>query len=76
MSVNLILKDINDRLGKLVNAAPCMVFMKGTPQEPRCGQYPPGLVVGTEARCNHLRIFPSLLPFLPTQGSVGKWWPF
>ncbi|CAG5893400.1 unnamed protein product [Menidia menidia] len=29
--------DLNQRLKKLVNAAPCMLFMKGAPQEPRCG---------------------------------------
>ncbi|XP_042315117.1 glutaredoxin-3 isoform X2 [Sceloporus undulatus] len=30
-------EDLNVRLKKLTNAAPCMLFMKGTPQEPRCG---------------------------------------
>ncbi|RXM35427.1 Glutaredoxin 3 [Acipenser ruthenus] len=30
-------EDLNERLKKLVNAAPCMLFMKGSPQEPRCG---------------------------------------
>ncbi|XP_034994123.2 glutaredoxin-3 [Zootoca vivipara] len=30
-------EDLNVRLQKLTNAAPCMLFMKGTPQEPRCG---------------------------------------
>ncbi|XP_033918468.1 glutaredoxin-3 [Melopsittacus undulatus] len=30
-------EDLNMRLKKLVNAAPCMLFMKGTPKEPRCG---------------------------------------
>nr|XP_060624632.1 glutaredoxin-3 [Anolis sagrei ordinatus] len=30
-------EDLNARLKKLINAAPCMLFMKGTPQEPRCG---------------------------------------
>lgn len=29
--------DLNQRLKKLINAAPCMLFMKGAPQEPRCG---------------------------------------
>ncbi|KAM6936309.1 glutaredoxin 3 [Lycodopsis pacificus] len=29
--------DINQRLKKLINAAPCMLFMKGSSQEPRCG---------------------------------------
>ncbi|XP_049646561.1 glutaredoxin-3 [Suncus etruscus] len=28
---------LNARLKKLTHAAPCMLFMKGTPQEPRCG---------------------------------------
>ena len=30
-------EDINDRLKRLIDSAPCMVFMKGTPEEPRCG---------------------------------------
>ncbi|XP_053368119.1 glutaredoxin 3 [Clarias gariepinus] len=30
-------EELNERLKKLINAAPCMLFMKGTPQEPRCG---------------------------------------
>ncbi|KAM9133996.1 glutaredoxin-3 [Pangshura tecta] len=30
-------EDLNVRLKKLTNAAPCMVFIKGSPQEPRCG---------------------------------------
>lgn len=29
---------LNARLKKLTHAAPCMLFMKGTPQEPRCGK--------------------------------------
>lgn len=29
--------DVNQRLKKLINAAPCMLFIKGTSQEPRCG---------------------------------------
>lgn len=29
--------DLNQRLKKLINSAPCMLFMKGAPQEPRCG---------------------------------------
>ncbi|XP_028326765.1 glutaredoxin 3 [Gouania willdenowi] len=29
--------DLDQRLKKLINAAPCMLFMKGAPQEPRCG---------------------------------------
>ncbi|KPP72536.1 glutaredoxin 3-like [Scleropages formosus] len=29
--------DLNERLKRLINAASCMVFMKGSPQEPRCG---------------------------------------
>lgn len=29
--------DPNQRLKKLINAAPCMLFMKGSAQEPRCG---------------------------------------
>uniref|UniRef100_A0A8C1PPP5 Glutaredoxin 3 n=2 Tax=Cyprinus carpio TaxID=7962 RepID=A0A8C1PPP5_CYPCA len=30
-------EDLNERLKRLINAAPCMLFMKGSPQEPRCG---------------------------------------
>nr|XP_057909828.1 glutaredoxin 3 [Doryrhamphus excisus] len=30
-------EELNQRLGKLINAAPCMLFMKGSAQEPRCG---------------------------------------
>ncbi|KAL6246581.1 glutaredoxin [Rhinocladiella similis] len=29
--------ELNDRLGKLVKAAPVMLFMKGTPSAPQCG---------------------------------------
>ncbi|XP_061771543.1 glutaredoxin 3 [Nerophis ophidion] len=29
--------DLNQRLNKLINAAPCMLFMKGSAHEPRCG---------------------------------------
>uniref|UniRef100_A0A8D0HDZ4 Glutaredoxin-3 n=1 Tax=Sphenodon punctatus TaxID=8508 RepID=A0A8D0HDZ4_SPHPU len=29
--------DLTARLKKLTSAAPCMLFMKGSPQEPRCG---------------------------------------
>ncbi|XP_066179487.1 glutaredoxin-3 isoform X3 [Sylvia atricapilla] len=30
-------QQLQTRLSKLVNAAPCMLFMKGSPKEPRCG---------------------------------------
>jgi len=30
-------EDLNQPLKKLFLAAPCILFMKGTPQEPRCG---------------------------------------
>ncbi|KAI5795774.1 monothiol glutaredoxin [Geopyxis carbonaria] len=30
-------EDLNTRLGKLVSAAPVMLFMKGTPASPQCG---------------------------------------
>nr|DBA15000.1 TPA: hypothetical protein GDO54_004267 [Pyxicephalus adspersus] len=30
-------EDLKVRLKKLINVAPCMLFMKGSPQEPRCG---------------------------------------
>lgn len=28
---------LEDRLKKLINQAPCMLFMKGNPEQPRCG---------------------------------------
>ena len=31
------MEDLNTRLGKLVRAAPVMLFMKGTPANPQCG---------------------------------------
>ncbi|XP_038599740.1 glutaredoxin-3 [Tachyglossus aculeatus] len=30
-------EDLTGRLKRLIHASPCMLFMKGTPQEPRCG---------------------------------------
>ncbi|XP_018026525.1 glutaredoxin-3 [Hyalella azteca] len=30
-------EDINERLKKLVNSAPCILFMKGSPENPKCG---------------------------------------
>uniref|UniRef100_A0A3Q3FSV8 Glutaredoxin 3 n=1 Tax=Labrus bergylta TaxID=56723 RepID=A0A3Q3FSV8_9LABR len=33
----LVPADSNQRLKKLINAAPCMLFMKGSAQDPRCG---------------------------------------
>ena len=33
-----ILQDINTRLKNIINGAPCVLFMKGSPQEPRCGK--------------------------------------
>ncbi|CAL8288779.1 unnamed protein product [Merluccius merluccius] len=30
-------RGVNERLKELTSAAPCMLFMKGSPQEPRCG---------------------------------------
>ncbi|CAH1802899.1 unnamed protein product, partial [Owenia fusiformis] len=30
-------QDLNTRLKTLINSAPCMVFMKGVPDQPRCG---------------------------------------
>ncbi|XP_028917204.1 glutaredoxin-3 [Ornithorhynchus anatinus] len=30
-------EDLAARLKRLIHAAPCMLFMKGSPQEPRCG---------------------------------------
>ncbi|NXC25185.1 GLRX3 protein, partial [Campylorhamphus procurvoides] len=30
-------EDLNARLQRLITAAPCMLFMKGSPKEPRCG---------------------------------------
>ena len=36
--VALCVQDLNVRLKKLVDASKCIVFMKGTPVEPRCGE--------------------------------------
>ncbi|NWY44839.1 GLRX3 protein, partial [Sylvia atricapilla] len=33
-------QQLQTRLSKLVNAAPCMLFMKGSPKEPRCVEIP------------------------------------
>lgn len=30
-------QDINTRLKNIINGAPCVLFMKGSPQEPQCG---------------------------------------
>ncbi|KAJ7376741.1 Glutaredoxin 3 [Desmophyllum pertusum] len=30
-------QDINTRLKNIINGAPCIMFMKGSPKEPRCG---------------------------------------
>ncbi|KAG0168726.1 Glutaredoxin 3 [Apophysomyces sp. BC1034] len=35
--VNKPVKDLNSRLKALINSAPIMIFIKGTPQQPRCG---------------------------------------
>ncbi|KAI9484021.1 MAG: thioredoxin-like protein [Benjaminiella poitrasii] len=34
---NRPVKDLNARLKALINSAPVMIFIKGTPQQPRCG---------------------------------------
>lgn len=40
MKLKLILpKTLNERLKKLINQAPVILFMKGSPQEPRCGNF-------------------------------------
>ena len=36
-SVEEAAEELNERLGKLVKAAPVMLFMKGTPSAPECG---------------------------------------
>jgi Grx4 family monothiol glutaredoxin len=36
-SVIPVEKDLNTRLGELINTAPVMLFMKGTPEKPQCG---------------------------------------
>lgn len=30
-------EDLNSRLSRLINSAPCMLFMKGSTEQPRCG---------------------------------------
>jgi len=32
-----LFQDLNTRLKKLINSAPVILFMKGCPDEPRCG---------------------------------------
>ena len=32
-------EDLNERLRRLTTSAKCLLFMKGTPQEPRCGRW-------------------------------------
>lgn len=36
-------KDLNTRLKELINKAPVMLFMKGDPNQPRCGKLAIGL---------------------------------
>ena len=31
-------QDINERLKRLTKSTKCVLFMKGTPEEPRCGE--------------------------------------
>ena len=33
----MCVQDLESRLKRLINSAPCMVFIKGTPAEPKCG---------------------------------------
>ncbi|MPC71150.1 Glutaredoxin 3 [Portunus trituberculatus] len=33
-------QDLNTRLKKLINSSKCMLFMKGSPDAPRCGKIP------------------------------------
>ena len=30
-------QDLNERLKRLTTSSKCVLFMKGTPEEPRCG---------------------------------------
>ena len=34
----LMFQDLDTRLKKLTRSAPCILFMKGSPQDPRCGK--------------------------------------
>lgn len=38
VDANLKEPNLNEKLQKLINQAPVTLFMKGTPQEPRCGK--------------------------------------
>jgi hypothetical protein len=38
ISLNVI-QDLNTRLKNLINRAPVMLFMKGVPEAPRCGEF-------------------------------------
>lgn len=44
--------DINVRLSTLINKAPVMLFMKGSPQEPRCGFSRTTIGILKEQNCN------------------------
>ena len=37
--VLFVSQDLNTRLKNIINGAPNVLFMKGSPQEPRCGLY-------------------------------------
>ncbi len=37
MFASIFLQDLNSRLKQLINKADVMLFMKGVPEEPRCG---------------------------------------
>ena len=54
---------LNERLGSLINSAPVMVFMKGTPAEPRCG-FSSKLVALLQSHDIHFSSFDILGTFL------------
>ncbi len=33
------LQNLDEKLKRLINSSPNMLFMKGSPEQPRCGQY-------------------------------------
>ena len=38
-------QDLNIRLKQLISLAPCMIFMKGDPKQPKCGRFTTWLCV-------------------------------
>lgn len=46
-------EDLNEKLKRLTNSARCVLFMKGTPQEPRCGFSRQAVAILNEVNANY-----------------------